>query len=387
MVAAVRKGRSMRSVATDFGVTLRTVQRWVAHAGDARLDRVDWSGCRGGRRASQATSQSTEELIIDLRKELRETSDLGEFGAAAIHRELIVRRKRLRLKTIPSIRTIGRILERRGALDGRRRTRRPAPPSGWYLPEVRERQAALDSFDIVEGLVIKGGHDVEVLNGISLHGGLTMSRVSETITSKMTVKTLLDHWRAFGFPDYAQFDNDTIFQGAHQWPDTFGRVTRLCLQLEIIPVFAPPRETGFQASIESYNGRWQSKVWSRFTHTSREGLARQSDRYVAACHRRSASRIEAAPTRWEIPADWELDLSKALAGTVIFIRRTDNRGHVKLLGHDYEVSSQWCNRLVRCNVDLTKGRIRIYQLRRRTPTTQPLLKTIKYEVLKKRFKE
>ena len=189
MVAAVRKGQSMRSVAKDFGASLHTVQRWVAHAGDARLDRVDWSGHRGGRRDSHATATSTEELIIDLRKELRETSDLGEFGAAAIHRELTSRRKTLRIERIPSVRTIGSVLERRGALDGRRRTRRPAPPAGWYLPEVRERRAALDSFDIVEGLVIKGGHDVEVLNGISLHGGLTMSRVSETITSKMTVET------------------------------------------------------------------------------------------------------------------------------------------------------------------------------------------------------
>ena len=385
MVAAVRKGRSRRSVATDFGVAVRTVRRWVAHAGEARLDRVDWSGRRGGRREAQATAVRTENLILDLRKELRETSDLGEFGAAALHRELLSRSKTLSLPRIPSVRTIGRILERRGALDGQRRTRRPAPPSGWYLPEVRERRAELDSFDIVEGLVIKGGHNVEVLNGISLHGGLSMSRVSETITSKKTVDSLLEHWRGFGVPDYAQFDNDTIFQGAHQWPDTFGRVTRLCLQLEIIPVFAPPRETGFQASIESYNGRWQAKVWQRFLHASRTDLTRQSDRYVAACHQRSASRIESAPSRWEIPADWTFDLSRSLAGTVIFIRRTNDRGHVKLLGHDYDVSSRWCNRLVRCDVDLTKGRIRIYQLRRRTPTQQPLLKSMPYEVPRRRF--
>lgn len=375
----------MRSVAENFGVSLHTVQRWVAHAADARLDRVDWSGRRGGRRDAQATAPDTESLVVDLRKKLRDTSDLGEFGAAAIHRELTLRRKKLRLDSIPSIRTIGRILERRGALDGRTRTRRPAPPTGWYLPEVRECRAELDSFDIVEGLVIKGGHDVEVLNGISLHGGLVTSRVSQTVTSQMTVDSLLDHWRAFGFPDYAQFDNDTIFQGAHQWPDSFGRVTRLCLQLEIVPVFAPPRETGFQASIESYNGRWQSKVWSRFVHASRTELARRSDRYVAACRLRSASRIESAPTRWEIPAGWKLDLSKPLTGTVIFIRRTDDRGHVKLLGHDYEVDRNWCHRLVRCHVDLTAGRIRIYQLRRRTPTRQPLLKSIRYEVPQKPF--
>ena len=43
----------MRAVAAQFGVSLCTVQRWVAHAGDQRLDRVDWSGARGGRREAQ----------------------------------------------------------------------------------------------------------------------------------------------------------------------------------------------------------------------------------------------------------------------------------------------------------------------------------------------
>ena len=375
----------MRSVAAEFGVTLRTVQRWVAHAEGQRLDRVDFSDNRGGRRTQQATGEGIEELVIQLRKELRESSDLGEFGAAAIHRELRTRKEKLRIDRIPSIRTIGRILERRGALDGRRRRRWPPPPKGWYLPKVRAGRAELDSFDIVQGLVIRGGIPVEVLNGISLHGGLVMSRVDGGWTAKKTVETLIDHWRAWGLPDYAQFDNDTIFQGAHQWPDSFGRVTRLCLQLDVTPVFAPPRETGFQAAIESYNGRWQGKVWHRFTHDSLEELAERSQRYVAACHRRSASRIDSAPSRWEFPEQWTLDLSRPLSGTAIFIRRTNDQGHVHLLGHEIEVSTTWCHRLVRCHVDLTAGRIRCYRLRRREPTRQPLLKSIPYEVPKKRF--
>lgn len=387
MVSLVLKGRSMRSVAVEFGVSLSTVQRWVAHAGRTRLDRVDWSGSRGGRRETHATSSAIEDLIIELRRELRECSDLGEFGAAAIHRELSARSRKLRLKSLPSLRTIGRILERRGALDGRRRTRRMPPPKGWYLSEVREQRAELDSFDIVEGLVIKGGTHIEVLNGISLHGGLSESWVNEGCTAKFTVRKLLEHWRAYGFPDYVQFDNDTIFQGAHQWPDSFGRVTRMCLQLGMTVVFAPPRETGFQASIESYNGRWQEKVWSRFEHGSLKELSQRSDRYVAACHQRSASRIESAPSRWEIPAGWKLNLSQPLSGTVIFIRRTNDKGHVQLLGHDYHVNDTWCHRLVRCNVDLTAGRIRIYRLRRREPTQQPLLKTIRYKTPTKRFNE
>jgi len=39
---------------------------------------------------------------------------------------------------------------------------------------------------------------------------------------------------------------------------------RTCLRLDVTPVFAPPRESGFQAAIENFNGRWQAKVWARF---------------------------------------------------------------------------------------------------------------------------
>lgn len=375
----------MRAVAARHGVSLATVQRWVVRAGDQQLDRVDWSETRGGRRAVQATPPDVEELVLQLRRELRDQSDLGEFGAAAIHRTLVERQQVLGLATVPAIRTIGRILERRGVLDAGRRVRRPAPPRGWYLAEVAAGRAELDSFDIVEGLVIKGGTDVEVLNAVSLHGGLCGSWVDDSWTAKKTVTALLSHWSEHGFPDYVQFDNDTIFQGAHQWPDSFGRVTRTCLQLGMKVVFAPPRETGFQAAIEAYNGRWQEKVWSRFQHQSLADVRQRSDRFVAARRQRSASRIEAAPTRWQLPSGWRPDFSQPLSGTVIFLRRTDDRGHVSLLGRDYAVSETWRHRLVRCEVDLTAGRIRIYQLRRREPSRQPLLKSYCYDVPQKRF--
>lgn len=38
----------------------------------------------------------------------------------------------------------------------------------------------------------------------------------------------------------------------------------------MVPVFVPPRETGFQATIEGFNGLWRAKVWARFQHASLE---------------------------------------------------------------------------------------------------------------------
>ena len=381
---AVRTGLSQRQAARRFGVSLATVQRWLARARGQRLDRTDWADRpRGGRRAENATDPDLEERILTLRRELKDHSDLGEYGAAAIRRVLLEQGR----DDVPSERTIGRILARRGALDGQRRRRTPPPPPGWYLPSLARRRVDLDSWDVVEGLVIKGGQDVEVLNVVSLYGGLCGSWPGPGVTAVRVVAALLEHWRTWGLPGYAQFDNDTLFQGAHQYPDSFGRVIRACLQLGVVPVFVPPQETGFQAAIESYNGRWQAKVWSRFQHTGLGDVCGHSERFVQAYRRRTAARREAAPARQPLPADWQLNLRRPLSGQVIYLRRTDDAGAVSVLGHTWPVSATWCHRLVRAEVDLDRGQIRFYALRRREPKRQPLLQTVPYQVPTKRFHE
>lgn len=388
MVSHVRRGATLRSVAKACGVSLRTVQVWVARAGDERLDRVDWSDRpRGGRRTSQATSAAVEDVVLAVRRRLQTSSALGEYGAAAIRRELTAHPRKYRLKTVPSLRTIGRILARRGALDGRRRMRRPPPPKGWYLPHVAARTAELDSGDLVEGLVLRGGQSVEVFNLISLHGGLVNSFVRACWTTDFVLKSLEQHWRAQGLPDYLQFDNDTVFQGPHQHADVFGRVTRMCLQLGVTPVFSPPRENGFQASIEAYNGRWQQKVWQRFTFDSLADVRRQSARFVKAVHQRSASRIQDAPPRRAFPHAWSFQPRRRLQGTVIFIRRTNDQGAVSLLGHTFPLDATWPHRLVRCEVDLTQGQINCFKLRRREPHHHPKIKTIDYTPQNKHQKQ
>lgn len=383
MVERVRRGKSMRAVAREFGVGLYTVQRWVQRARGQRLDRVDWSDRPSLPRGTRRTSQTVATCILRLRKELRETSDLGEFGAVAIHRELQSRRR----KTIPSVRTIGRILERGGALDGRRRIRRAAPPSGWYLPDVAAGKAELDSFDVVEGLAIRGGTQVELLTGISLRGGLTAAWPRPVITAKVVVDALISHWKRFGLPQYAQFDNDMIFQGPHAHPDSLGRVIRLCLSLNVVPVFTPPRETGFQASIENFNGRWQAKVWARFEFQTLADVQAQSQRYITATQQRSAARIEAAPARRPFPQRWKLDLQQRPSGRLVFIRRTSAQGHLAVLGRTFKVDPLWVGRLVRVELTIRQGQLRVYRLRRREPHDQPLLREHSFKLPHTPFRE
>src|SRR5258708_8649562 len=194
MVAAVRSGRSQHEVAQEFRVSQSTVDHWVHHAHGQRLDRVNWHDRPHTTRTPSRTDPTIEDLVLTVRTELERDSDLGFHGADAIH-EIFKRRE---VEPDPWVRTINGVVERRGALDGQKRTRRPAPPPGWHLPEVASKRRDLDSFDVVEGLVIKGGPQVEVLNGVSLHGGLAGSwPVEASVTAKVVVASLVEHWRAF----------------------------------------------------------------------------------------------------------------------------------------------------------------------------------------------
>ena len=384
MVEAVRRGQSQQQVARDFGVSPATVNRWVRHAHGQRLDRVDWSDRASIPHTTQRADATLEDLVLEVRSHLRSESDLGFFGAEAILAALQARG----VEPLPAERTVYRILRRRGVLDGRHRVRRPPPPPGWYLPEVARRRRELDSVDAVEGLVIKGGPQVEVLNAVSLHGGLVASWPrGESVTAKFVVECLVEHWRQFGLPGYAQFDNDTVFQGPHVHPDVVGRVSRLCLGLGVVPVFVPPREPGFQAAIENYNGSWQAKVWGRFEHADLDALADRSGRHVAALRRHRADRIEAAPPRGAFPERWRLNLQARLEGRMVSLRRTDAEGRAEVLGRAFDVDRHWAHRLVRAEVDLDADAIRFYRLRRREPGDQPLLKEVVHRIPSKLFHE
>jgi hypothetical protein len=228
--------------------------------------------------------------------------------------------------------------------------------------------------------LIAQGPRIEVLTGMSLHGGLAAAWPMAWVSARAVVPRLVDHWRQVGRPTYAQFDNDTIFQGPHQHRDAISRVMRVCLALDVTPVFTPPREPGFQAAIESFNARWQAKVWARFHHVNLRAVQHRSARYIRAHRARAAIRIDAAPPRRPVPTVWDFDVQQHPRGTIVFLRRTSAVGAMTLLGHTFPVDRHWPHRLVRAEVDLTADEIRVHALRRREPAHQPLLRSLPYSL-------
>jgi hypothetical protein len=356
-------------------VSLLTVQRWVERAANRDLDAVDWSDRPSAPRHTRHTPPDIEDEIVRLRWALRDDV-LGEYGPSAIRRALTEQGA-----PTPSVRTIARVVRRRGLLDGAPRVRRPSPPRGWYLPDVAARETELDSFDVIEGHHVAGA-ELDVFTGVSLHGGLVAAWPGPPVRAPLTIARLVEHWSSIGRPGYAQFDNDSRFHGTSAYTDVLSPVVRLCLAVAVVPVFAPPREHGFQAAIEGFNAQWQAKVWARHHHATMGDLVRASAAYVHAHRVRRAGRIEAAPERRPMP-DEIPPLEPPTAGRVVFLRRTTDAGRATVLGRPYDVDAGWPNRLVRAELDLGAATLSFFALRRREPADQPLLAVHPYHPVKR----
>jgi transposase len=110
MVVAVRGGQSLRAVARQFAVGVATVAYWVERAKGRRLDRVDWSDRSRAPHKTRRTDVALEDTVLQVRDELAH-GDLGAIGADAIRQALLEKG----VAKVPSVRTINRILGRRGA--------------------------------------------------------------------------------------------------------------------------------------------------------------------------------------------------------------------------------------------------------------------------------
>lgn len=355
----------MRAVARRWGCSVRTVWRWVHRAEGYRLDRVDWSDRPRGRSVPvNRTSRALEQRVVQLRRWLARHDALGYVGPAAIRQALLATQA-----ASPSARTIARILNRAG-ITPQKRHRHPPPPVGWYLPSVADGRTELDQLDVVEGLHLRHTGPIEALTGISLWGKLSLAAVASHGWRIDTIRpVLLAHWAQWGAPTYLQMDNDTRFAGSSRATRRLGRFICFCLQQGVIPVFVPPRETGFQAAVENFNGLWQTKVWQRRVYRNLVHLRRHNQAFRQAHQARARDQGPARNPAPRSPVD-----------RVIFLRRTDAQGRIRLLDACIPIDADWPHRPVRAELNVSAQTLRVYALRRRDPKHQPLLKVTRFHL-------
>lgn len=284
-------------------------------------------------------------------------SAFAGMGAEVIQWEL----KQRKVKKIPAISTIARILSR----SGKTRKKRPLRNSpGRPYPYVRAKALGdLQQTDLVGPVYLRGPKGVTRF--YSFH---TIDVVGQTawishFPDKQSVslcKHLLETWRTMGVPKVSQMDNEMAAAGGGRYPYSLSQVIRLHLLLGIQLVFIPQGEPGRNATVESFNGLWKARVLRRHACPALEALRRVSGRFLQYYHyekphRRLRQRDQG--TRYpgvlrdrvwgslrHLPPAFTLrdyqdeqgHLSLPVAkGKISFVRKVDAHGYIEVNGKAY----------------------------------------------------
>jgi len=316
---------------------------------------------RSPKRIWRKTTEHMVRKILSIRAELEDhrtrRSAFAGIGAETIHWEL----KQRKIRNVPSISTIARILCRHGKTS-RVKTKRNNNNQPYPYFKA-EKMGDLHQTDLVGPRYIRGAKGV--IRFYSFHTVDVAGHTAFTsqFPDKQTIslcRHLIETWQFTGIPDVSQMDNEMSATGGGRYPHSISQVIRLHLLLGIHLVFIPQGEPGRNASIESFNQLWQERVIRRHDCPTLTSLRRTSERFLRYYHyekpHRSLTQKEHG-TRFPVilrdhlwkslrhlPRGFTIEryidsngnLNIPIAkGKVSFIRKVDSHGRIEVNGSAY----------------------------------------------------
>jgi len=183
----------------------------------------------------------------------------------------------MNVQPLPSVRTIGRILCRRG-LTNKRTGRYEAKGTKYpVLPALIPNQT--QQVDLVGPCFLAGP-----IRFYSLHAvDIAINRCGiEPMTSK-AAQSILDAvyavWLRMGIPKHLQVDNEMAFFGSAKYPRGMGPLIRLCLAYGVNLWFIPPAEPWRNGVVEKFNDHYQQKFLAKVVMTSMAELQSESQAF------------------------------------------------------------------------------------------------------------
>lgn len=317
---------------------------------------------RAPRRIWRKISGRLIKKILSLREELEthktRRSAFSGIGAEVIHWEL----EQKKIRDIPSIPTIARILSRYGKT-GNKQGRKEKGKKHPYPYFKAEKMGELHQTDLVGPRYLRGTD--KVIRFYTFHTVDVAGRTvwASQFTDKQSIslcKHLLEAWRNLGIPEASQMDNEMAATGGGRYPYSISQVIRLHLLLGIHVVFIPQGEPGRNATVESFNDLWQERVLRRHRCLSLARLKKVNERFLRYYqykkpHRGLTQKDHGTrfpgvlrDSLWEslkqIPIGFNLEpyldargcLDIPVAkGNISFIRKVGTHGKVEINGNQY----------------------------------------------------
>lgn len=352
---------------TKFNEVLRVIQRgrfWLSKW----LIRYEEDGIDGLRDKSRAPKKVWRKApepmvrkILAVRAELEahrtQRSAFAGIGSEVIHWELTQRR----IKNVPSISTISRILSRHGKTDKakpkKNKTHQPYP-----YPKA-EKMGDLHQTDLVGPRHLRatdGAIRFYSFHTVDVAGHAVFTSQFANKQSISMCRHLVETWRNLGIPKVSQLDNEMAASGGGRYQYSISQVIRLHLLLGIHMVFIPQGEPGRNASVESFNALWQKRVLQRHNCSTLQTLKRTNQRFLDYYHYGKPHRgLTQTEHKTRFPGELRDRLWKSLThlpkefsidryinpngllnfpvprGKVSFVRKVDSHGKIEANGFPY----------------------------------------------------
>jgi transposase InsO family protein len=239
VLAVIGDGRTVSEVATDWGVSRRTMHRWLL--------RYEGNGLEGLNNRSHRPAQSphqmppaVEAMVLEMRR------SHPYWGARRIAFELV----RKRVERAPSESAVYRCLVRAAVIDPVSRQRRRETWKRW------ERGAPMElwQLDLVHGFVLADGTSAKALTGVDDHSRYC---VSARLMARERTQAVCDGFSSalntYGVPAQVLTDNGKVFTGRFAHPPVEVLFDRICRENGVDHLLTAPRSPTTTGKIERFH--------------------------------------------------------------------------------------------------------------------------------------
>src|SRR5258706_2419352 len=239
VLAVIGDGRTVSEVATDWGVSRRTMHRWlVRYEGDG-LEGLNNRSHRPAQSPHQ-TPPEVEALVLEMRR------SHPYWGGRQIAFELA----RKRVEPAPSESAVYRCLVRAAVIDPITRQRRREAWKRW------ERGAPMElwQLDLVHGFLLADGTSAKALTGVDDHSRYC---VSARLMSRERTQSVCDGFssalKTYGVPAQVLTDNGKVFTGRFAHPPVEVLFDRICRENGVDHLLTAQRSPTTTGKIERFH--------------------------------------------------------------------------------------------------------------------------------------
>jgi len=369
-IEAVRRylsGESVVSICKDLERSEPWLYKWVNRY-DPTVHEWGKDLSRAPHKVANKTPPEVENIVLRLRDRLKNENLF--YGPLAIQWSI----EDLGYKNVPHINTIKQILKRHNKIEPRRsKDRYKAKNIPYPKIDPNEEPNILHEMDFLGPRYLKGGFRFYSLNIMDVGTHRVALNISKNQCNYTVVNVLLSSWQRLGIPRYLQMDNQLPFTGSNRYPRAFGSVIRLCLYLDVEPVFIPIREPWRNGHIERFHRTYKKMFLNKYyfddpdelLHSSNDFESRHNEKYRYSCLKgktpmqvllNSSCNIKRLSEDFHIP-----DLKeRPRQGYVHLIRFVRSNRVISIFGEKFTVSEEAVYQYVKATINVKEQELSFF---------------------------